>query len=99
MPHWGRIILNARSIGENLYVFHNVTLGNDYRTGTPAIGNNVFIGTGAVILGGIEVGDNVLIGAGSVVLQSIPPDSLVAGNPAQVIRALEPGEIKQLVGY
>ena len=99
MPHWGRMVLNARSIGDDLYLLHNVTIGNDYRTGTPVIGSGVFIGTGAIILGGIEIGDNVLIAAGSVVLSSMPPGSLVAGNPARVVRSLEPGEITGLIGY
>ena len=99
MPHWGRIVLNARSIGEDLYVLHNVTVGNDYRTGTPTIGSGVFVGTGAIILGGIEIGDHVLVAAGSVVLASMPPGSLVAGNPARVVRDLDPGEIPRLIGY
>ena len=49
------------------------------------IGNNVFIGAGAIILPGIEIGDNVIIGAGSVVTKDIPDNSLVVGNPAKII--------------
>ena len=99
MPHWGRMLLNARSIGDDLYLFHNVTVGNDYRTGTPSIGNGVFLGAGATILGGIEIGDHVLVGAGSVVLHDIPSNSVVAGNPAKVLRETRPGEISSLIGY
>ena len=49
------------------------------------IGNNVFIGMGATILMGADIGDNCIIGAGSVVKGTIPPNSVVAGNPARVI--------------
>jgi UDP-2-acetamido-3-amino-2,3-dideoxy-glucuronate N-acetyltransferase len=46
------------------------------------------IGTGATILGGLEIGARSIIGAGAVVTKSVPPDSIVAGNPARVVRAV-----------
>lgn len=49
------------------------------------IGNDVFIGAGAIILPGITIGDNVIIGAGSIVSKNIPRDSVAVGNPARVI--------------
>jgi acetyltransferase-like isoleucine patch superfamily enzyme len=54
------------------------------------VGNNVFIGTNSIILKGVNIGDRSIIGAGSVVsLKNIPEDSIVAGNPARIIKTLE----------
>ena len=99
MPHWGRILINAQEVGDDLYIFHNVTIGNDYKTGVPIIGSNVFIGTASTILGDITIGDNVVIGAGSCVTTDIPSNSLVAGNPAKIIRSLAPDYMKQRIGW
>lgn len=52
------------------------------------IGDNVFIGMGAIILPGTSIGSNVIVGAGSVVRGSIEPDSVVVGNPAAKIGTL-----------
>jgi acetyltransferase-like isoleucine patch superfamily enzyme len=50
--------------------------------------DNVFIGTGSIVLKGVRVGKNSVIGAGSVVTKDVPPDSIVAGNPAKLMRRL-----------
>jgi len=52
------------------------------------IGRNVWIGGGAVIIGGVTVGDDAVIGAGSVVTKDVPANTLVVGNPARVVRQL-----------
>jgi maltose O-acetyltransferase len=52
------------------------------------VGNNVWIGGGAVLCPGVTIGDNSVIGAGSVVTRDIPADVLSAGNPARVIRGV-----------
>ena len=52
------------------------------------IGDDVWIGAGAMILGGVEIGAGSIIGAGSVVTKSIPPMSIAAGNPCRVIRKI-----------
>ncbi len=51
------------------------------------------IGTGAVILAGVTVGESALIGAGSVVTKDVPPGAVVAGNPARLLRMLNPQEL------
>lgn len=53
------------------------------------IGDNVFVGTGAIILRGTTIGENSVIGAGSVVKGNVPPNVIAAGNPARVVRPLD----------
>lgn len=50
------------------------------------IGANCFIGGRSLILPGVEIGDNCIVGAGSVVTKSVPPNCIVAGNPARILR-------------
>lgn len=80
-------IINARKIGDNFRCKNNVTIGNvrDDDSLRPVIGNNVYVGANAVIVGNIVIGDNVIIGAGTVVVKSIPNNSVVVGNPARII--------------
>ena len=54
------------------------------------IGNNVWIGGGTKIIGGVSIGDDVIIAAGSVVIRDIPSGVLAGGNPCKVIRKLTP---------
>lgn len=54
------------------------------------IGNNVWIGDHAIVLKGVTIGDNSVVGAGSVVTKSIPSNVVVAGNPAQIVKHLDP---------
>ena len=53
------------------------------------IGNNVWIGGGAVICPGVTIGENTTIGAGSVVIKDIPANVIAAGNPCKVIREIK----------
>ena len=52
------------------------------------IGNNVWIGAGAIILPGITVGDDAIVGAGAVVTHDVEPRTIVVGNPAKILRRL-----------
>ena len=53
-----------------------------------AIERNVWVAAGATIIGGVTVGENSVVAAGSVVTRDVPPNTLVGGNPARVIRAI-----------
>lgn len=53
------------------------------------IGNNVWIGVNAVILKGTEIGDNSIVSAGSVVKGVFPPNSIIQGNPATIVKSIE----------
>ena len=55
-----------------------------------SIGRNVWIGAGAVILKGVTIGEHAVIGAGAVVTEPVPAGAIVAGNPARVVKTLEP---------
>ncbi|WP_280398348.1 sugar O-acetyltransferase [Nocardia carnea] len=54
------------------------------------IGDNVWLGGGAIVLGGVSIGDNTVVGAGAVVTRDLPANVVAVGNPARVIRALDP---------
>ena len=86
--HFGRIIVNPEAeIGENVNIATGVTIGKTNRgekKGVPIIGNNVWIGTNAVIVGKIEIGDDVLIAPNAYVNMDVPSHSVVLGNPAVI---------------
>ena len=96
---------NYVRIGDNVWIAPNVGI---YAAGHPldvedriggeeyafpvTIGDNVWIGGGVTIIGGVTIGRNAVVAAGSVVIRDVPPDTLVAGNPARVIRKLGPAD-------
>lgn len=85
VQHGYSTVIEAESVGENLWINQNVTIG--YRgNGHPTIGNNVRIGTGAVVLGGILIGDNVNIGANAIVVEDIPSNCTVCSPKAQIVK-------------
>lgn len=81
-------------IGKYCKIFNGVTLGNKDTESLinqqPTVGENVVIGTGAKLLGSIQIGDNVVIGANSVVLKSFPSNVIVAGIPAKIVKYSDP---------
>jgi len=87
IDHFGGIIISGfASFGDNCVIRDGVTVGLRRVDDpvAPQIGNNVDIGTGAKVLGGITIGDNVVIGANAVVLEDVPPNSIAVGVPARI---------------
>lgn len=70
--------------------------GRRYRFGRITIGNDVFIGSNAIIMQGVRIGSRVIVGAGSVVTKSVPDGIIVAGNPARPIGRFDEWEAKTL---
>ncbi len=84
----GMIIGHLANIGKNFNISQGVTIGRTNRgdkKGRPIIGNNVYIGAGAKLIGNITIGNNVAIGANAVVTHSVPDNAVVAGIPARII--------------
>ncbi|HIH0818983.1 TPA: serine O-acetyltransferase, partial [Vibrio cholerae] len=71
-------------IGRNVTIVHGVTIAGKNNC-YPIIGDNVYIGCGACILGDVTIGNNVIIGANAVVTKSIPDNGVVVGNPSRII--------------
>jgi serine O-acetyltransferase len=85
----GVVIGETADIGDDVTLYQGVTLGGTgFATGKrhPTVGDNVTIGSGAKLLGPIEVGHGAKVGANSVVITDVPPNSTVVGNPGHVVR-------------
>ncbi len=87
--HGTDIVIGSKAvIGNNCKIFNGVTLGNknteSFVNEHPILGDNIVIGSGAKVLGMIEVGNNVTIGANSVVINSVPNNSTAVGIPARI---------------
>jgi len=91
----GVVIGETSEIGDNVTIYHGVTLGGtSFTRGKrhPTIENNVTIGAGAKVLGPLTVGANSKVGANSVVITDVPPNSTVVGVPGKtVLREVYPG--------
>jgi serine O-acetyltransferase len=84
--HATGIVINGNVRGgSNVHLEHQVTIGAERRQ-SPILGNNVFIGAGAKIIGPVTIGDGARIGANAVVLHDVPPDATAVGIPARVVR-------------
>jgi len=87
--HFGTIVVNGQAkFGHNCNISQGVTVGIVNRgpnKGVPVFGDNVYIGPGAKIVGGIKIGDNVAIGANAVVTKDCPNGAVMVGIPAKVI--------------
>ncbi|AQX08203.1 serine acetyltransferase [Elizabethkingia ursingii] len=87
--HFGNIIINDNAIiGKNCNIAQGVTIGQVNRgkyIGAPVIGNEVWIGPNAVIVGSVNIGHNVLIAPNAYVNIDVPANSIVIGNPCKII--------------
>ena len=87
--HFGGIVVSSSAIiGKNCNISQGVTIGvsgSGDKRGCPQIGDNVYIGSGAKLIGKIHIGNNVAIGANAVVTKDVPDNCIVAGIPARII--------------
>lgn len=83
----GTVIGQTVEIGDNVTMYHNVTLGGRGASSEgkrhPTIGNNVMIGAGAILLGGITIGDEARIGAGALVIKDVEPGATMCAPLSQ----------------
>lgn len=86
----GVVIGETAKLGNNCVLFHNVSLGgtgHHNKKRHPTLGNNVLIGTGATLLGPINIGDNVKIGAETVIInRDVPSNCSVVGAPGRIVK-------------
>jgi serine O-acetyltransferase len=98
--HCGPVIIGPVTIGRYCNVAHTVTIGRAYtngEAGRPTLGDYVWVGTGSVLVGKINIGNNVLIAPNTYVNFSVPDNSLVIGSPGRIIKKDNPTE--QYINY
>lgn len=91
IDHFGGIVISGYArFGDNCRIRNGVVVGlkHVHEPVAPVIGNNIDIGAGAKLLGGIRIGNNVVIGANAVVLTDVPDNSLAVGVPAIIKKQL-----------
>lgn len=85
--NFAEVIIDAERIGASFTVNQGTGVGADWTLrGRPRLGDNVFLGSGAKVLGDIDVGDNVVVAANCLVARSVAANSLIAGVPGLVIK-------------
>lgn len=92
-PHgfYGIFISKNAELGKNCVIYQQVTIGSNSLVdskgfGAPKIGDNVYIGAGAKIIGNVKIGNNVKIGANCVVTENVPSDCTVVLNHPRIIK-------------
>jgi len=84
VPHPVGTVVTARRIGANVTLVSGITIGMRKESDFPVLGDDVYVGAGARILGAITIGDRAQIGANAVVLKDIPVDHVAVGVPATI---------------
>lgn len=87
--HFGTIVVNPGAvIGKNFNIAQGCLIGmsEGKNAGTPTIGNNCFMCANSIIVGGVKIGNDVLVAPGAFVNFDVPDNSIVIGNPGQIIR-------------
>ncbi|HXY01987.1 MAG TPA: hypothetical protein VEI49_00335 [Terriglobales bacterium] len=79
------IFILAKRIGHSCTVNQGVSVASVRGTGWPTLGNNVYLGAGCKVMGGVTVGDNVVVSANSLVVVDVPSNCTVMGVPARII--------------
>ena len=86
--------MGVTKMGKNCTIHHRATIGMGPDRIPPEIGNNVLIKSGSIVFGHIKIGDGVVIEANSVLSKTIPPWSLVGGNPGRIVkRHIQPSTV------
>lgn len=89
------VFLPRTTVGDNFIVFQNVTVGHLRGQGAPRLGNNVFLGAGAKVMGDVTLGNNVVVGANSLVITDVPDNCTVIGVPARIVSRNENGWMQE----
>ena len=92
---WGLVVSQEAKIGNNVTLFHGVTVGQRDRishqgerlTEYPVLEDEVWVGPQAIIVGGVTIGRGSRIAGGAFVTESVPTYSVVSGNPAAIVRS------------
>jgi serine O-acetyltransferase len=97
--HPAGIVVNRRArVGYNCRIHAGVNIG-EHRGACPIIGNDVYLGPGAKIVGGIRIGDAAVVGANAVVVDDVPSGRTVGGVPARVIAERDSREMIPVKGF
>lgn len=93
LAYWGLgvVVHTGSKIGNNCHIGQNVTIGGS-KGGVPTLLDDVRVGGGSFVVGGITIGNNVTVGANSFVNKDVPDNAIVAGSPARIIRMKEESE-------
>jgi serine O-acetyltransferase len=91
LPHPNGVVIHADAVvGANCMLMQQVTLGQLAADGAPRLGDGVYVGAGAKVLGAIHIGDGAAVGANAVVLHDVPARATAVGVPARVIERKAP---------